>query len=414
MPLFCEIYAIKVHQPFGDFYITKIAAVDLLEITFSERLTYVNQIGKLRGAQRVDDPKRLADIASYVDTVEMSFPNSVVLAANYSQEGFVYEDDEAERWTLTRVNAKEDLYKITIPTNKPLAAIVDGQHRIKAFKFSERADKDTIELPCSIFFDIPNAYQAFLFATINGNQKRVDRSLALEQFGFNVMDEPDSEWTPDKLAVFLARKLNMVETSPLYRRIKLAPQDPQGFFANKLDWYVSMATIVDGILSLITNKPKRDRIEMTHEKAILFFGKRSRNALENVPDKSPLRGLYLSNQDGLIYDCVEKFFSVVKNILWDVAPTGSYIVKTVGVLALFDLLRRILELNPNERTFESYINPFRYADFNDNFFQASGVGRSRIRKVLFAANSGNGLEVTIKDEESEDVKRVLQNSICLL
>ena len=211
MTMFREVYAVKVHQPFGDFYITRLAAVDLLEITFSERLTYVNDKGKLRGAQRVDDSKRLADIATYVDTVEMSFPNSVVLAANYSQDGFVYNEDEAERWTFVKVDGMDDVYKITIPTNKPLAAIVDGQHRIKAFKFSKRGDKSSIEIPCSIFFDIPNAYQAFLFATINGNQKRVDRSLALEQFGFNVMDEPEPEWTPDKLGA-----IQIVAMQPLH------------------------------------------------------------------------------------------------------------------------------------------------------------------------------------------------------
>ncbi len=414
MAIFREIYALKVRQPFGDFFVTKISALDLLEITFSERLTYTDAKGKLRGAQRVDDQKRLNEIADYIDTVEMAFPNSVVLAANYTKEGFVYEEDEEDRWTVEQVYGMDNVYRITIPTNKPLAAIVDGQHRIKAFRFSERSDKAEIELPCSIFFEVPNAYQAFLFATINGNQKRVDRSLALEQFGFNVIDEPEPEWTPDKLAVFLSRKLNMLENSPLYRRVKLAPQDPKGFFINKTDWYVSLATIVDGILSLITNRPKRDRIEMTLQTSIIFFGKRNRNALEGIADKSPLRGLYLKNKDDEIYECVKGYFSVIKTVLWDETPAGSYIVKTVGVLALFDLLRRILELNPNERSFELYINPFRYADFNDNFFQASGVGRSRIRKVLFAANKDNGFEVAIKEEEIGDIERVLQNSFCFL
>lgn len=414
MNTFREIYALKVRQPFGEFFVTKISALDLLEITFSERLTYINEKGKLRGAQRVDDQKRLNEIAAYIDTVEMAFPNSVVLAANYTVEGFVYEEEEADRWVVEEVQGLMDVYKIIIPTNKPLAAIVDGQHRIKAFRFSERGDKAEIELPCSIFFEVPNAYQAFLFATINGNQKRVDRSLALEQFGFNVIDEPEPEWTPDKLAVYLSRKLNMMEESPLYRRIKLAPQDPKGFFRNKVDWFVSLATIVDGILSLITNKPKRDRIEMTLQTSILFFGKRHRDALSEIVDKSPMRPFYLINKDDEIYDRVASYFGVVKLVLWDEAPLGSYIVKTVGVLALFDLLRKILDLNPNEQNFLAYINPVRYANFNDNFFQASGVGRSRIRKVLFVSNRDNGLETIVKSEEVEDVRRVLENSLCLL
>lgn len=404
MSLFREIFALKVNQPFGEFYVTKISALDLLEITFSERLTYTNEKGKLRGAQRVDDKKRLQDIANYVDTVEMAFPNSVVLAANYTEDGFVYEEDEADRWIREKVEGFDDLYKIIIPTSKPLAAIVDGQHRIKAFKYSERGDKADIELPCSIFFEIPNAYQAFLFATINGNQKRVDRSLALEQFGFNVIDEDEQEWTPDKLAVYLARKLNMLEHSPLYRRIKLAAQDPKGFFKNKADWFVSLATVVDGILGLISSKPKHDRIEMTLQTSILSFGKKSRKALADIPDKAPLRQLYLSNQDDEIYECVKSYFYSVNDILWQHASRDSYILKTVGVLALFDLLKRVLERKPMERDFAPYIAVIRNADFTGNFFQASGVGRSRIRKVLFYANN---FEMTIKDAELAEVKKVL-------
>jgi hypothetical protein len=33
--------------------------------------------------------------------------------------------------------------------------------------------------------------------------------LALEQFGYNVGEEPEKAWTPEKLAVFLSRKLNI-------------------------------------------------------------------------------------------------------------------------------------------------------------------------------------------------------------
>lgn len=131
MKPFREIYALKVRQPFGEFFVTKIAAVDLLEISFSERLKYKDDKGRLRGAQREDDDKRLQEIAKYIDTVEMAFPNSVVLAANYTVDGYVYEQDEVERWTSEKVEGLEDVYKITIPTSKPLAAIVDGQHRIR-------------------------------------------------------------------------------------------------------------------------------------------------------------------------------------------------------------------------------------------------------------------------------------------
>lgn len=57
--------------------------------------------------------------------------------------------------------------------------------------------------------DLPLAYQAYLFATININQRKVDKSLAYEQFGYNLDDEEPESWAPDKLAVFFTRRLNL-------------------------------------------------------------------------------------------------------------------------------------------------------------------------------------------------------------
>lgn len=198
---YLELYALKITQPLSDFYITSIKAKNLIDISFSEQLQYIDDTGKLHGNQRKIDSKRLSEIGRYIDSVEMSFPNSIIIAANYNEEGKII-DDESIRWDF--VHVEKNLYKIFIPSNAKLAAIIDGQHRLNGFEEKYITDQTRleVELPCSIFFDLPNSYQAFLFATINGNQKRVDKSLALEQFGFNVEDEPQNSWTPEKLAVY--------------------------------------------------------------------------------------------------------------------------------------------------------------------------------------------------------------------
>lgn len=200
---------------------------------------YIDEAGKQRGNQRKRDPNRLKEITRYIDSVEMAFPNSIILGANYTEEGNVLEPSEEEdesktdniRWSVEQI--AENLYRIIVPTNYKLASIVDGQHRLLAFK-EAKEERQIIDLPCAVFFDLPNSYQAFLFATINGNQKSVNRSLALEQFGFNVEEEPEKSWTPEKLAVYLSRKLNMKPESSFYRRIKIAPRDPKGLFTNTI------------------------------------------------------------------------------------------------------------------------------------------------------------------------------------
>jgi DNA phosphorothioation-associated DGQHR protein 1 len=403
---FIEAYALKVVQPLGEFYLTAFPADKLLQVAFAEELMYIDATGKQKGNQRKKDPNRLKEITRYIDSVEMAFPNSIILGANYTEDGNVLEQPEEEdnndvdklRWKVEQID--EELYKIVVPTSEKLASIIDGQHRVLAFK-DAKLERKVVNLPCAVFFDLPNSYQAFLFATINGNQKAVNRSLALEQFGFNVDEEPEKSWTPEKLAVYLSRKLNMKLDSPFYRRIKIAPLDPKRLFANKTDWFVSMATVVDGILSLISSKPKRDRVEMAQEK---IFGGRSRNMVKDYSDHAPLRNWFLENRDDDIYQTVKRFFEVVNTTLWEAALPGSYIIKTVGVLALFDLLKRILQENPDERDFKQYLTSIKNVDFSDDLFQASGVGRSRIRATLLMANN---FEVRSTHETRRSIERLL-------
>lgn len=377
---------LKVNQPLGEFYVISISAKELLSVSFSEPLKYIDNSGNVKGNQRPKDVKRLKEIAKYIDSVEMAFPNSIILAANYTESGKMA-TDENERWKIER---DEDGYKLIIPKKIKLAAIIDGQHRLNAFDFVTNQERfDDLQLLCSIYFDLPSSYQAFLFATINSNQKRVDRSLALEQFGYNVDDESEKAWTPEKLAVFLSRKLNTdSQVSPFYKHIKVAPMDSHVLFNGETqnNWVVSTATIVDGICSLITSNPKRDRILMQQQS---IFSGRNRHLVRDIKDVSPLRNLFLNLKDQTLYDVVISYFTGVKSILWANALEKSYINKTVGVQACFDILRLILIKEksevPEQINFETYLTKAKHIDFSDKFFQASGIGRTRIKNSIGVA-----------------------------
>jgi DNA phosphorothioation-associated DGQHR protein 1 len=400
---FKELYAIKVSQPLCDFYLTSIKASDLLQVSFSEQLQYHDENGKLQGSQRKIDTKRLSEIGRYIDSVEMSFPSSIIIAANYNEEGELV-DDENVRWNLEDVG--DGIYKIVIPTNSKLAAIIDGQHRLQGFGENYLTNKDrlNVDLPVSIFFDLSNPYQAFLFATINGNQRKVDKSLALEQFGFNVEDEPQPSWTPEKLAVYFVRKLNFRE-SPIKGHIKIAPkissQLHKLIFETEAEWSVSTATIVDGILNLISSKPKRDRVEMAQED---IFGRRKRSMIAKFTDKSPLRIQYLEKEDDFVYEIIENFLDAAKETVWKKFNSKSYIFKTVGVQALFDLLKRILliEITSDKTKFIKYLEGSLQFDFSNTIIQASGIGRKDIRNVLLLG--ANIISET--DLNADDLKKI--------
>jgi len=336
---YLELIALKVSQPLGDFFVVTISAKNLLELSYAEPLRYIDAKGTVQGNQRVHDDARLRSIATYIGSVEMAFPNSIILAANYTKYGAISKD-ETERWKIIE-DPKCGVYKMIIPKKIALAAIIDGQHRLKAFQYVAEEAVERIQLVCSVYFDLPNSYQAFLFATINSNQKPVNRSLALEQFGYNVDDEPEKAWTPEKYSVFLSRKLNIEAGSPFFQHIKVAPLDVDKLFPNgvKMTWVVSTATVVDGIGALISSNVKRDRILMQH--AGRFSG-RSRSMLKDIQDISPLRKQFIENQDKTIYDTIIDYFNAFSALFWKTAGSESYIIKTVGVQAAFDLLKIIL------------------------------------------------------------------------
>ncbi|MFC7356465.1 DNA phosphorothioation-associated DGQHR protein 1 [Jejudonia soesokkakensis] len=404
--------ALRVDQPFGTFYAISISAKTILDVTFSDPLRY-NENKELQGSQRkLDEKGRVKSIASYINGNDTAFPNSIILAANYNEKGLIEEDDILT-WKISELDEFGN-YEIEIPTNKKLAAIIDGQHRVNGFKTASEERKNEMELLVAIYFDLPNPYQAYLFATINYNQKAVDKSLALEQFGYFTEVTESDTWSPELLAVHLTRRFNVENDSPFYNHIKVAPQNDK-FLLEKnpkeMDWLISTATIVDGILKLISNNPKEDSNQLRR----FNDDKRKRMKIDRV-DTAPLREFYLSNNDLFIYKAIYNFFKVVKSELFDEATEKtSYIKRTVGIQALFVILKDILKARLTEdkdvsqEYFSKFIDKFKHIDFTDNFFTASGIGKSRIQNsILISIGFKNYGDIRNQDHLQE-YRRLIEN-----
>lgn len=402
--------ALRVEQPIGTFYVTVLPADLLLQVASSDVMSAtMNPDGVgyvLSGTQRLVQDKRLTQIADYIDRIDAAFPNSIILAANYNREVGLDVDeleameaeeredanaaavapDESKSWT---VDEKPDgCFQITIPSADKLAAIIDGQHRLFAFAKADAATRLDMQLICAVFIDLPKAIQAQIFATINSTQKPVDRSLTYELFGYNVSDEPEEYWTPDKLAVFLARKLGTQSSSPLKGKIAVSPKRDEALVAlgQQAAWKVSTAVVVDGILRLFSSNPRRDTNAMRTSRA------QPRSVLAMGPkDKSPLRAEFIKVNDALIYAMLENYLKACANLFWQAPAPGSFIIKTVGVQALFDILRKIApEAYEAEDLrvlfFEDRLRPASTLNFADEQFRVpSGSGRSIIRRALEGA-----------------------------
>ncbi|WP_176480232.1 MULTISPECIES: DNA phosphorothioation-associated DGQHR protein 1 [Mesorhizobium] len=399
--------ALPVDQPIGTFYVTVLPAELLLQVASSDVMSAAlssDGVGYvLSGTQRLVQDKRLVQIADYIDRIDSAFPNSIILAANYNREVGLdldeleaMEEEEREEtdeaapvgdlskaWTVTE--KPDGCLQITIPSAEKLAAIIDGQHRLFAFAKADAASRLDMQLICAVFIDLPKAIQAQIFATINSTQKPVDRSLTYELFGYNVSDEPEDFWTPDKLAVFLTRKLATQSSSPLIGKIAVSPKRDEALVAlgQQAAWKVSTAVVVDGILRLVSSNPKRDTNAMRTSRA------QPRSVLARGPkDKAPLRSEFIGVNDALIYAMVENYLKACANLFWQAPAPGSFIVKTVGVQALFDILRRIApEAYEAEDLrvpfFENRLRPAAAINFADERFRVpSGSGRSIIRRAL--------------------------------
>ena len=383
-----EVPAIRVEQPLGEFFAVALSAEVLLDVAYSNplRLTDVGKkVGWLQffGGQRSPDVKRFQEIARFINGTEAAFPNSIILGANYTKDGeYVGDadnrDSRALAWTVTRKSTGD--YRLKIPSSAPIAAIVDGQHRLGAFRDPSVTRKD-MSLLCAVYLDLPIPYQAYLFATINFNQKKVDKSQAYELYGFDLESEAPECWTPEKLAVFLCRRLNVEDGSPFWHQIRVAAENREEL-GEEIENRISTATVVEGILGLISQNPKADRDAMLM-KAV--DKGRSRNLLKL--DKAPLRKEYLALQDAVIYTAVKNYFLSVKDLIWSQAEPSSYIVKTVGVQALFDILRLICHEFESQKdlsiaAFSKRTRPASDVDYSDSFFQASGKGRIRLKNVI--------------------------------
>ena len=166
-------------QPFGEFFVATIPARILLNVAYSDRLTAIKLPDgpyTVSGSQRATSERRFKEIGRFIDTPTAAFPNSIILAANYRHDDGLIEEDESRKWSLS-IDGDGHTGRLAIPTDAKLAPIIDGQHRLFGFESATTQARLDMPLLCSVFFDLPKPYQAFLFATINSNQRPVSKSL---------------------------------------------------------------------------------------------------------------------------------------------------------------------------------------------------------------------------------------------
>ena len=394
-----RIPCIEVKQPLGEFYLASISSNLLKEITYS-RMTHINGMN-LTGNQRGLDDARVIDINKYLQTSTAAIPNSVILAVNiYEDDSFEVEPDKA--WSLEK---DENGLFLDIPdTSLKLAAIVDGQHRINGF-YGSGVEMD---IPCSVYFGLLPSLQALVFSTINFNQKKVDKSLAYQLFGYQLDESKSDYWSPDIVAVKLSREFNLELEGPFQKRIELVKQPkwskkakPNEKLVEKIEdyWSISSACFIAGTVSLLSGNAKNDRYAIGKK---TLLGQRTRGDLKRNK-KYPLRDYYIDGNDLAIKMVIERYFNSLKKSLWSNKSNDSIVFRAIGITAQFNFLKELIVkekvLLEQGMEFDSVLSGFADITFDGEYFSPRTATKKRLLDV-FRLKAG----FLTSDEVEEEIR----------
>lgn len=346
-----NVPVLKVSQHIGEFFVGVMTTRDLLDVSYSDMRVIESDLDRYVGIQRKLNPNRVKEIAEFVKSIDGTFPTSVVLAvrgsnAELSADGRIlriFESIDPESGDL-------------IPLSST-ASILDGQHRIEGLK---EAGVDDFDVPVSIFVDADIADQAYIFATVNLAQTKVNHSLV-----YDLLDYSKSR-SPQKSAHDIVVALDKFEGSPFYKMIKRLGTATPGRDGETL----AQATVVNGLLTLISKRPEQDRFDLAKNRKL---GRADVNYQE-----TPLRVLWVEERDSDIAQVMLNYFAAVQQRwpqAWSSREKGQILPRTNGFRAMIRLFKNIyLRECPNfdEANFlvskDVYLQYFSRSSLNDDDF----------------------------------------------
>jgi DGQHR domain-containing protein len=311
-----EFQCIEAEQPIGKMYVGVMNHDDLEYISFADvrRLELGKdnrEIEDYIGIQRQLNTSREKDIGKYVNLVDATFPNSIILSISSEHAKFNSETH------IMSIQYKDDVAKV-----------LDGQHRIAGLRHFKKPGTK-FQVVVSIYIDMDLEDQAIVFSTINKEQKNVSNSLVADLFAFA------KSRSPQKTAHNVARALNSKEGSPFYRKIKIL-----GSAFHKESETITQDTFVKNLIKYISKDAQADR----------DFYKRNSNNSKTLPlveggelDKYFLRNLFIEDDSDLnIAQIVYNYFSAVERkwpVAWSELQPNIILNRSTGFIALMRFFR---------------------------------------------------------------------------
>ena len=303
-----QIKVIEVSQPIGQFYFGSIDHTDLIKISYRD-IRRIDQeqreVESYLGIERPLRKDRVADLQAYVNTVDATFPSPIILAI----------DEE-------NVKLNTDTGIMSIKDDEDVAKILDGQHRIAGL---EDFEGEAFDVLVTIFVAMDIEYQAMVFATINLEQTKVNRSLAYDLYAHA------TSRSPYKTCHNIVRLLNSREGSPFYNKIKVLG------IATESTETISQALFVDSLIPLISGSARRAR----QDRDDLRRGRDLERATRGDALTLIFRNLFIDERDGIIARVLWNYFNAVERKwgdYWTDPIRGNVLNRTTGFRGLMQFL----------------------------------------------------------------------------
>ena len=234
-----------------------VGLIPFIDMLPKVRYSYRDEINDLsapnlsRAYQRQIDPSRVSEIAKYIvnciasnnkGSINAIFPNSIILAFGLEEESFNYKLGEVA--------------DISIPYG---TMIVDGQHRLAGLEFLYRLANESssvfgysstkiiefltdYKFNCTVLLNFDMWEQAQVFANINFNQKKVNKSLFYDIYGVSIPLD-NNTIIPKQNEIYLAHELVVFLDTELFSVFR-------GFvkMLGKGAGYVSQSFLVEALM----------------------------------------------------------------------------------------------------------------------------------------------------------------------
>lgn len=353
-------------QPIGCMYVAVIDSKLLQGISYTDvrRLEAENkgtrQVEDYIGIQRPLNSKREKEIGKYVNLVDATFPNSIILSMSSD-----------------KVSYDETTKKLKIANTPDAAKVLDGQHRIAGLRHFKG---ESFQCIVTIYVDMELEDQAVVFATINKEQVGVNKSLVADLYEFA------ETRSPQKTCHNIARALNAKQGSPFFHKIKIL-----GVANDSEKETLTQDTFVKSLIKYLSKDPQEDRDLFKRQKSFLSSAKPVYDEKRDGKDQI-LRKVFLSDEEDVkIAQIMWNYFSAVQSRwpdAWLLVREEYILNKSTGFIAMMKLFKDIyiatLEEVPSKDDFAKFLNrsTIKEEDFIKTKYIPGSTGQSALYKDL--------------------------------